>query len=235
MKRLVCAAVLALAPLAASAECRLALALGLDVSGSVDAEEYRLQLDGLAGALLRPDVAEAILAMPDAPMRLFVYEWSGAASQRILIPWTEIADEAGLRAIAGRLTGAERAALDLSTGIGQAMLFGQTATRRQAECWRRTLDLSGDGESNSGPRPREVRDALGDLTVNGLVIGTPRLAETGDSAASSLRRYFESEVIRGPDAFVEVARGYEAFEDTMARKLLKEIQILAFSDASGDQ
>ena len=33
--------------------CRLALALGLDVSGSVDASEYRLQLNGLSTALLR--------------------------------------------------------------------------------------------------------------------------------------------------------------------------------------
>ncbi|MCX8955594.1 DUF1194 domain-containing protein, partial [Ruegeria sp. NA] len=37
-------------------ECRQALALGLDVSGSVDSREYRLQLDGLASALTRPEV-----------------------------------------------------------------------------------------------------------------------------------------------------------------------------------
>lgn len=37
-------------PHAAQANCRLALALGLDVSGSVDSREYRLQLDGLANA-----------------------------------------------------------------------------------------------------------------------------------------------------------------------------------------
>ena len=34
-----------------TAACRQALALGLDVSGSVDACEYRLQIDGLAQAL----------------------------------------------------------------------------------------------------------------------------------------------------------------------------------------
>ena len=49
------------------ADCRQALALGLDVSGSVDALEYRLQLDGVAGALLDPEVIGAFLAFPDAP------------------------------------------------------------------------------------------------------------------------------------------------------------------------
>ena len=41
---------------AAAAECRLALSLGLDVSSSVDAREYRLQTEGLAAALIAPEV-----------------------------------------------------------------------------------------------------------------------------------------------------------------------------------
>ena len=46
----------------------------MDVSGSVDADEYRLQLNGLANALLSPDVAEVLFLLPDAPVRLAVYE-----------------------------------------------------------------------------------------------------------------------------------------------------------------
>ncbi|MGR3364390.1 MAG: DUF1194 domain-containing protein, partial [Maritimibacter harenae] len=47
---------------AQEADCRQALVLALDVSGSVDAGEYRLQMDGLAQALTAPEVAAAILA-----------------------------------------------------------------------------------------------------------------------------------------------------------------------------
>ncbi|MEM7581568.1 MAG: DUF1194 domain-containing protein, partial [Cyanobacteria bacterium P01_A01_bin.80] len=47
--------------------------LGLDVSGSVDATEYRLQLDGVARALLDDGVADAFMIMPDAPVRLMVF------------------------------------------------------------------------------------------------------------------------------------------------------------------
>ncbi|MFC6686684.1 DUF1194 domain-containing protein [Jhaorihella thermophila] len=66
-------------PLPAAAACRHALALGLDVSGSVDGREYRLQLDGLAAALRDPRVKQALLAMPAAPVRIAVFEWSGPA------------------------------------------------------------------------------------------------------------------------------------------------------------
>ncbi|NNE51708.1 MAG: DUF1194 domain-containing protein, partial [Sulfitobacter sp.] len=59
-------------PLPASAACRQALALGLDVSGSVDAREYRLQLGGLAAAFDAPLVREKILSMPDAPVVVLV-------------------------------------------------------------------------------------------------------------------------------------------------------------------
>ena len=44
--------------------CRLALSLGLDVSSSVDAREYRLQTEGLAAALIAPEVRGAFLAAP---------------------------------------------------------------------------------------------------------------------------------------------------------------------------
>ncbi|MEM9846126.1 MAG: DUF1194 domain-containing protein, partial [Pseudomonadota bacterium] len=54
---------------AAQAGCRQALALGLDVSGSVDTREYRLQTDGLAEALRDPEVQSAFLALPSLPVR----------------------------------------------------------------------------------------------------------------------------------------------------------------------
>ena len=49
----------------AVAECRQALMLALDVSGAVDQREYRLQLDGLANALLDPQVVAALETLKD--------------------------------------------------------------------------------------------------------------------------------------------------------------------------
>jgi len=80
--------VLVLASPAAAQMCRQALALGLDVSGSVDRDEYRLQLDGLAAALGDPDVMDALLYQSDAPVRLAIYEWSDPTQDRIILGWT---------------------------------------------------------------------------------------------------------------------------------------------------
>ncbi len=211
-------------------QCRQALALGLDVSGSVDSIEYRLQLDGLAGALQRSEVQDAFLAFPGTPVRLYVFEWSGAASQFVLAPWTEVNSAADLDRIADALRATARRPAETPTAIGQAMLHGSRALARQPGCWRRTLDLSGDGKSNVGLRPRDLKDdpRLEGLTINGLVIGAMgetvgdrRQAEIGDIWA-----YYTVEVIRGPEAFVEVAVGFADFENAMARKLLKELQTM---------
>lgn len=213
-------------PAAAEAACRQALALGLDVSGSVDAREYRLQLDGLAAALLRPGVQAAFLALPDAPVRLYVFEWAGVGSQREILPWTEVTGREVLAGIAGRLRATPRVPQDPGTAVGEAMLTGAAVLSEQPGCWRRTLDLSGDGQNNVGPQPREVRrdPRLGDTTVNALVIGVPRRPDT---VIAGLEDWFRIEVIRGPEAFVEIAAGFRDFEDAMARKLLKELRTQA--------
>ncbi len=211
----------------ADAACRQALALGLDVSGSVDAVEYRLQLDGVAAALEHPEVRAALLAMPQAPVRLVVFEWSGPQDQRRILDWVEVRDGAVLADIAGRLRAVQRAAMEPSTAIGSAKAFGAQLLAGQGGCWKRTLDVSGDGKSNTGPRPQEV--PVGDVIVNGLVIGTPARGDKATPGIGELSSYYNAYVIEGDEAFVETALGFEAFEAAMVRKLKRELQVLAVS------
>jgi len=53
--------------------CEVALALTIDVSGSIDPDEYALQMNGLAKALEDPTVADALVA---AKANLLVMQWS---------------------------------------------------------------------------------------------------------------------------------------------------------------
>ncbi|MGJ8546970.1 MAG: DUF1194 domain-containing protein [Sulfitobacter sp.] len=225
---------LAAAPLAA--QCRQALALGLDVSGSVDAREYRLQLDGLALALLRPDVRAALLDLPDAPLRILVYEWSGPGDERLLLPWTEITGPAALEALAETLRQTRRVPSTPGTALGGAMALGAAYLAQQPGCWQHTLDISGDGKSNLGPRPREVREVLEArappaLTLNALVIGAlrPPAGAIGLDAIGDLSDYFTQEVIFGPGAFVITAQGFDDYANAMATKLLRETDGLQVS------
>ncbi len=219
----------ALWPGLGQAECRQALALGMDVSGSVDAREYRLQTDGLAAALLAPDVQAAFLAVPEAPVHLMIYEWSGVRDQRVLLDWTEIDSAARLAEAASRLRATRKAnGDDPTTAISAAVLFGVAALNRQDPCLRRTLDISGDGPSNIGLHPRDLDDAvLGDITVNGLVIGPQSRSNTSKNLhnVKSLEGYYRAFILHGPGAFAEVAQDHADFAAAMRRKLIRELQL----------
>ena len=219
----------------AQAQCRQALALGLDVSGSVDAREYQLQVDGLVPALNAPKVREALLTLQSFPVALLVYEWSGPNDQQILLPWTDVTSEDVLADILLRLSATTRRDASPGTAIGISMRKGAGYLAQRSDCQKLTLDISGDGKSNMGQRPDQVKRDLAKLgiTINGLVIGAdaPNIGDLRQSEIGELSSYFRANVIVGEDAFVETALGFEDFAAAMARKLERELQVLVFSDA----
>ncbi|MFT6089200.1 DUF1194 domain-containing protein [Sulfitobacter sp.] len=219
----------------ADAACRQALALGLDVSGSVDAQEYRLQINGLAAALDNVAVRDALLSAPGVPVSVMVYEWSGPSDQAVVAPWTAIVDGSTLNGFIETLLQTARRDVSPGTALGTAMILGGQYLDQQPDCWKRTLDISGDGMSNLGPRPRDVKDAIGarGITVNALVIGASANASP-QSETGALASYFRAEVITGPDAFVETALGFDDYEAAMTRKLLRELEMLAVSELIPD-
>ncbi len=215
----------------ANADCRQALALGLDISGSVDSSEYRLQIEGLAAALDDPSVIDAFLTMPAAPIRLFIYEWAGLGTQRVIVDWIAIETTEQLSNISAVLQSHERRPREVATALGLAMQYGGGALFSQRDCWQLTLDISGDGQSNIGPRPRDIKDLppLTGVTVNALVIGSddPGLTDTRQVQISELSAYFRAEVIRGPEAFVQTALGFDEYSTAIIRKLLRELNVIA--------
>ncbi|MDF3382553.1 MULTISPECIES: DUF1194 domain-containing protein [Sulfitobacter] len=222
----------------AEAACRQALALGLDVSGSVDAREYQLQIGGVAEALEDPRVRDALLALPGHHVDLMVYEWSGSSDQRVILPWTPLRDAATLDDAIAQLRNTERRAASPGTALGDAMQFGARQLAARSDCRKHTLDISGDGISNFGPRPRDIRHNLQAqpltpqrLTINGLVIGTEDAAvgDSGQAEVGGLASYYRAEVVLGPRAFVEAAEGFEDYARAMTRKLLRELDGRAYA------
>ena len=212
----------------AGAVCRQALALGLDVSGSVDLAEYRLQREGLAAALGAPQVRAALLDVPGTFVMIAVYEWSGPDNQVEILPWTAIRSATELDAARGRIREVERRREGSNTALGAAMAHGLALLMQVPDCWRHTLDISGDGKSNAGAEPASILVPT-TVTINGLVIGADD-ARTGDARllqVGELSAYYAREVLHGPGAFLEIALGFEDFEAAMTRKLLQELQVIA--------
>lgn len=218
------------------AQCRQGLVLAIDVSASVDFEEYQLQSQGLAYALRDIEVQGAFLQQPDRPVALAVFEWSNADHQRLLLDWTDITDASILEKVARTLESTPPPVQQSTTGIGAAIRYAGELFARGPACLERTLDISGDGQNNDWPRPEDVRidDALNGININGLVIGAdfPIDHELNPNRMGALSKYYEARVIKGPGAFVEVANDFEDFGEAMRRKLIRELNTIVVGDAS---
>ena len=69
-------------------EIDLALALAIDISGSIDPDEAHLQRQGYVDAFRDPVIVKAILAGPNGRIAVAYYEWSDSWMQKLLLDWT---------------------------------------------------------------------------------------------------------------------------------------------------
>ncbi|UWQ25582.1 DUF1194 domain-containing protein [Leisingera aquaemixtae] len=203
---------LSLWPLRAAA-CDLALVLAVDVSGSVDAEEYRIQMDGLAAGLRDGVVSEALVK---ARARVLLMQWSGQSRQEVTLPWAEVRSFADAEALAQRIEQAPRPWRNYSTAVGEALFLAVEQFAAVPECTRRVIDISGDGFSNEGVEPREAHGALSALgvTVNAIAI---------EQSEPDLTAYFFENVIRGEGAFVVTAASFADYPSRIRKKLVREV------------
>ena len=189
--------------------------LALDVSSSVDADEFALQTGGLARALRDPSVRRSIVAA--GGIQAIALEWSGRNQQVDIAPWSLLVGDDDISGFADRIETHQRVHDEFPTALGHAL--GHAATRlRKAplSCARAVIDVSGDGVNNEGFQPLLAYHNFdfSNVTVNGLVI---------QGAEPDPVAYYQAEVIHGPGAFVEIATDFGDYEAAMRRKLLREI------------
>lgn len=197
---------------AAALPCGLALVLAVDVSGSVDRDEYRVQMEGLAAALRDGAVIEALVA---ERAEVTLVQWSGSSRQAQTLPWTAITTAEDAVRLADRVAADPRRWRNYSTALGEALLLALATFDAVPACGRRVIDVSGDGVSNEGMSPGGLRGMLsaGGVTVNALAIETDE---------TDLTAYFFENVIAGPGAFVVTANGFEEYPEQIRRKLRRE-------------
>ena len=199
-------------------DCTAALVLALDVSASVDAREYRIQMEGLATAFRDRAVVETILAYPGSGIMVTAFMWSGFQHQEQVAPWTWLGDEAAIAAFATRLAAMPRQHDYWPTALGRAIGHaGELHALNPMACHRRIVDVSGDGINNDGQPPRwyTAQGRLDGITVNGLVI---------QGAAPDPTEHYRRQVVHGPGAFLEIASDFDDYPRAILRKLLRELQ-----------
>ena len=200
------------------------LVLAVDVSRSVDAEEMEMQFRGYAAAFRDPRMVEALSRGPVGQVAVTLFTWSDWNIQEHLIPWMKLDGPQSCERFARAVDAAPRRT-HLYTSISGAIDFASRLFGQGYEGTRRVVDISGDGINNSG---REVdlarREALDQgIILNGLAVLDRTPPPPGLGAQQPLDEYYRERVIGGPGAFLMVAEGFEAFEQAVRRKIIREI------------
>lgn len=207
----------------------LELLLAIDTSISVDAEEFRLQAQGLARAFQDPRVLAAIRAVGDRGIAISVVQWANLDEHFIAVDWTKVRDPEGALQLSQAIAGMPRRFAGYGTAITSALRFcAPLFVGNGFEAWRRIIDVSGDGSDNRGPMPNLTRDAVvrAGITINGLAIRNEE---------PNLDFYYNRHVIGGADAFVMTVDGYHDFADAIVVKLVREISQAPMAEAPGDE
>jgi hypothetical protein len=212
----------AMAVAQAAPEVDLLLVLAMDASGSIDADEFRLQRDGLAESIVHPSVLAAIASQPRGAIAVAMVEWGSPGGAATAVDWMAVRDGASAAALAAAIRAAPRTRQSynaIGDAIAHATALIAAAPFRAEE---KVIDIAGDGPDMRSlvPAP-EARDAAVDrgITVNALAIEVAPVTRFGEP----LRLHYERHVIGGPGAFVMVAETRADFARAMRAKLIREI------------
>jgi hypothetical protein len=194
----------------------LALVLAIDCSFSVDANEFRLQMEGIGKAFLEPDVKTAIKNGPNGQIAVAAIQWSDENNQMVIVPWRILASDKDVDDLGTLLARMPRRLAEGGTSISMAIQYSARLLSEAPATGRRVIDISSDGRNNIGPPVNTMRDRIvaQGITINALTI----LNEW-----PTLDTYFERYVIGGQGAFVIPANDYVAYSKAIYRKLLREI------------
>ena len=204
------------------------LVLAADVSRSIDQPKFQLQREGYAAAISHPRVLNAIASGLHHRIAVCFVEWSGVGAQKVVIDWTLISDAGAARRFSDQLLEAPRSFADRTSISGAIDFAASLFDRAPYDSTRRTIDISGDGNNNSGRDVSAARDdaVAQNITINGLVILTDMPLSWNSEHTNppgGLANYYGDNVIGGPGAFVIVAENFNSFQEAITKKMIAEV------------
>ncbi len=219
-----CAFLSAVGPVRAAEKVDVELVLAVDVSLSMSPQELDIQRRGYAAALTDAQVLGAVASGYHGRIAVTYFEWAGASSHHVVVPWTVLATRDDAARIAARLSAsppnsARRTSISAALDFA-ADLFAESGF----EGVKHVVDVSGDGPNNQGAPVEAARAALiaQGVTINGLPLMT-----TGGYASpydvQNLDRYYADCVIGGPGAFIMPVNDWSQFPEAIRRKLVMEL------------
>ncbi len=223
-----CGSIAALVALCSSApaapqQVDLKLVLAVDVSGSIDSEEFQLEREGTADAFADPEVLKAIQSGSLGRIAVAMLDFSSPQFDKVVIDWTVVKDKASALAFSEMVRNTPRTP-GRRTSVSSALELGSLlleASEKDILATRRVIDVTGDGPNNDGNPMTEAHDkTVGQgIVVNGL----PVMDEMANGYFPELDKYYAGCVTGGRGAFVVVVHSYKDYSAAMRHKLILEI------------
>jgi hypothetical protein len=198
----------------------LELVLAVDVSESMDPEEFAIQRAGYATALRHPGFIRAVLLGPNGRIALSYFEWAGTVRRRSIVTWQVIDGADSARAFAERLESLPSHVFR-GTSISAALDFGASSIDTNGfDGARRVIDISGDGPNNFGGSVEQARDAA---VSRGIVVNGLPILIRPSPIFPAIDSYYAECVTGGPGSFVLPIRTTAEFATAIRRKLILEV------------
>ena len=186
-----------------------AMAIVLDVSGSVTQTQWRLMLESYARGLSSSEVVEAIVG--EGGIAICVIQFDDAA--QVTMGWMQLRSRADIERFAAEFVNQERAGyLSTNTAAGMSLAIEQLMS---VPAETKIMNISTDGPSNTGEPPEDVRDRAQDMEIRINCVGI--ITQFGNPST-----WLDINV-KTQDGFVVVANGWQDFQRAIKRKLVMEL------------
>lgn len=199
---------------------RTELSLLVDVSTSIRANEYDLQM-GAYGKAFR-NLAASFETGEFGSVAVNLIQWSSDDRQQESIGWTLINDRDSALEFANAIDAIDRP-FGGGTAPGSAIEFAiPSFSNNDYEGQRWVIDVSGDGVRREGISTQVARDnalAAGVSAINGLPILV-------DPDEPFLEQWYEDNIQGGKDSFTIAANGFDDMERAVEQKLRRELEIV---------
>jgi hypothetical protein len=219
------------------------IVVAVDVSGSVNDDEYNLQKSGIVEAFSDPSVQQLLLQCSTSGIGITYVEWSGQRQSNgyetmnpfvQVVPWTQLLTPEDMIDFANKLLSSPRSSRG-ETDIARALDFArQLLEKAPFQSHNKIVSLSTDGQQGftiPGVSPEDFlkmeRDKLANLgvLVNAIGIETalqvdPRgMGSLPATENQSIEAYLNQNVRSGSSSFVTPAADFKAYSEAFKKQL----------------
>lgn len=193
------------------------LQLLVDISGSINTNEYNLQMQGYSNAFASDNVQNAIISGTQGRIAVQMIMWSGKNNQQVMVDWTLIDSNSSADSLADTIAAIARP-FSGWTAIGSVIEYSYPQFLSNSFLGtKKIIDISGDGTNNSGINPSTASTNAvnaGIDTINGVVI----------TSNQAVINQYATDVIAGDTPFLLAPANFQDFQTAIENKIIAEIE-----------